>query len=51
MNYEGAPGLEFGGGNTKIDPSVAASLVYPYLGWFCNTPTNLQANPTMQNSQ
>ncbi|KAK4249173.1 Fructosamine/Ketosamine-3-kinase [Corynascus novoguineensis] len=25
MNYEGASGLEFGGGNTKIDPSVAAN--------------------------
>ena len=24
MNYNGAPGLEFGGGNIKIDPSVAA---------------------------
>jgi hypothetical protein len=24
-NYEGAEGLEFGGGNTKVDPSVAAS--------------------------
>ena len=24
MNYNGAEGLEFGGGNTKIDPSVAA---------------------------
>jgi hypothetical protein len=22
MNYDGAPDLEFGGGNTKIDPSV-----------------------------
>jgi hypothetical protein len=25
MNYDGAEGLEFGGGNTKVDPSVAAS--------------------------
>ena len=24
MNYEGAEGLEFGGGNTKVDPSVFA---------------------------
>lgn len=24
MNYDGAEGLEFGGGNTKIDPSVLA---------------------------
>ena len=24
MNYLGAKGLEFGGGNTKVDPSVAA---------------------------
>lgn len=24
MNYEGAKGLEFGDGNTAIDPSVAA---------------------------
>jgi hypothetical protein len=24
MNYDGAEGLEFGGGNTKVDPSVAA---------------------------
>ena len=23
MNYNGAEGLEFGGGNTKVDPSVA----------------------------
>jgi hypothetical protein len=22
MNYDGAEGLEFGGGNTKVDPSV-----------------------------
>jgi hypothetical protein len=22
MNYDGAPDLEFGGGNTKVDPSV-----------------------------
>lgn len=26
MNYEGAPGLEFGGGNTQIDPGVAKGL-------------------------
>ncbi|KAI9778640.1 MAG: hypothetical protein M1816_004002 [Peltula sp. TS41687] len=26
MNYDGAEGLEFGGGNTKVDPSVAAEL-------------------------
>ncbi|KAL2264514.1 hypothetical protein VTJ83DRAFT_7024 [Remersonia thermophila] len=26
MNYSGAPGLEFGQGNTKIDPGVAAEL-------------------------
>lgn len=26
MNYDGAEGLEFGGGNTKIDPSVLAEL-------------------------
>lgn len=26
MNYNGAGGLEFGGGNIKIDPSVAAEL-------------------------
>lgn len=25
MNYNGAEGLEFGGGNTKVDPSVAES--------------------------
>jgi len=25
MNYEGAEGLEFGAGKTKVDPSVAAS--------------------------
>lgn len=24
MNYNGAGGLEFGGGNTKVDPNVAA---------------------------
>jgi hypothetical protein len=24
MNYDGAEGLEFGGGSTKVDPSVAA---------------------------
>lgn len=24
MNYDGAEGLEFGGGNVKVDPSVAA---------------------------
>jgi len=24
MNYDGAEGLEFGGGNTEVDPSVAA---------------------------
>lgn len=24
MNYDGAEGLEFGGGNTAIDPAVAA---------------------------
>jgi len=24
MNYDGAKGLEFGGGNTKVDPSVTA---------------------------
>jgi hypothetical protein len=24
MNYDGAEGFEFGGGNTKVDPSVAA---------------------------
>ena len=30
MNYNGAKGLEFGGGNTKIDPSVAAGeLSFP----------------------
>jgi hypothetical protein len=23
MNYDGAEGLEFGEGNTKVDPSVA----------------------------
>jgi hypothetical protein len=22
MNYDGAKGLEFGGGNTKVDPSI-----------------------------
>lgn len=27
MNYSGAEGLEFGGGNTKVDPSVAAGQV------------------------
>jgi hypothetical protein len=26
MNYEGAPGLEFGGGNTDVDPSVVKGL-------------------------
>lgn len=26
MNYNGTEGLEFGGGNTKVDPSVAAEL-------------------------
>jgi len=26
MNYEGAPGVEFGGGNTEIDPNVIAEL-------------------------
>ncbi|KAF2015201.1 hypothetical protein BU24DRAFT_449962 [Aaosphaeria arxii CBS 175.79] len=26
MNYEGAPGLDFGGGNVKIDPSVTKVL-------------------------
>lgn len=26
MNYNGAEGLEFGGGNTKVDPIVAASM-------------------------
>jgi hypothetical protein len=24
MNFDGAEGLEFGGGNTKVDPSVLA---------------------------
>ena len=27
MDYRGAEGLEFGGGNTKVDPSVAAGEV------------------------
>lgn len=26
MNYDGAEGLEFGGGNTKVDPTVAARV-------------------------
>ncbi|KAI0834350.1 hypothetical protein F5Y06DRAFT_157806 [Hypoxylon sp. FL0890] len=26
MNYEGADGLEFGGGNTNVDPAVAIAL-------------------------
>jgi hypothetical protein len=26
MNYEGAPGLEFGGGNTDVDPNVAKGM-------------------------
>ena len=30
MEYKGAEGLEFGGGNTKVDPSVAAGEM-PYL--------------------
>ena len=28
MDYKGAEGLEFGGGNTKVDPSVAAGEIY-----------------------
>ena len=27
MDYKGAEGLEFGGGNTKVDPSVAAGEI------------------------
>lgn len=27
MDYRGAEGLEFGGGNTKVDPSVAAGQI------------------------
>jgi hypothetical protein len=30
MNYDGAEGLEFGGVNTKIDPSVASGQLW----WF-----------------
>jgi len=27
MNYNGAEGLEFGGGNTKVDPNVATGTL------------------------
>ena len=35
MNYLGAEGLEFGGGNTRLDPNVAAGSYVPeFVGTF-----------------
>ncbi|KAK0629235.1 Fructosamine kinase-domain-containing protein [Bombardia bombarda] len=45
MNYDRAPGLEFGGDGTKIDPSVAASRYHLSQYHFKQRITNIPPTP------
>jgi len=40
MNYDGAEGLEFGGGNTKVDPSVLSGQQPSGTHEWKRTPAN-----------